>query len=90
MDRSEYVKLTAAKAIGRKVRLLKEVRNGDFVIPAGSICTIGYKLGGFNLVGPKCELCGVQVKVTKVPHAYVQLVDEDEHFIPEESQGRGG
>ena len=76
MDRAEYVALTNVKAIGRQVRLIKEVRNGTFIIPAGSICTIGFKQGGFNLVGPVCDSCGVQVKVSKVPHSYVQLVDE--------------
>lgn len=89
MTPGEYKSLRIHEAIGRNVRLLREVRNGDLIIPADSICTIAWKRsGGFNLVGPKCELCGIQVKVEAVPCAYVQLVDEEGHYTPEEIQGR--
>ncbi len=78
MTPEEYKSLTVAKAIGRKVRLLREVTNGDMIIPEHTVCTIAFRRNGcFNLVGPKCELCGIQVKVSDVPFTYVQLVAED-------------
>jgi hypothetical protein len=85
MTPEEYKALPVSEAIGRNVRLLREVRNGDLIIPEGTVCTIAFKHnGGFNIVGPKCELCGVQVKVADVPRSYVRLT------IPEELISPGG
>jgi hypothetical protein len=32
------------------------------------------KFGGFEIEGPKCECCGVQVRMTKVDPEYLGLL----------------
>ena len=74
MKQSQYNRLRAWEVKGRKVRLTAEVANRLVIIPAGAICTITQKYGGFNIEGPACSSCGVQAVVSKVHPSKVELL----------------
>lgn len=74
MTYDQYTKTTDKVFVGQKVRLKREMKNGRMVIPAGSICTITRKFGGFNLNNSPCEHCGVRIRITRVPYQDVDLI----------------
>lgn len=74
MDRKMYRYLTDAQFRGRKVKSRFEMRNGRFVIPAGTIFTIVKKFGGFSLISDSCPTCGVAVSISKVQPFDIDLI----------------
>jgi nitrite reductase/ring-hydroxylating ferredoxin subunit len=69
-----YKKLTAKDLVGRKVKTNVELENRLQVIPAGTICTIDKKDGGFSLTSAACPHCGVKICIGKVPPQDVELL----------------
>jgi len=74
MDAKTYETTTEKSFMGRKVRTLVKMQNSLLVIPEGSTCKITRKFGGFNLIADPCEHCGVQIRITRVPHRDVELI----------------
>jgi hypothetical protein len=74
VSRKEYEGKTEAEWKGVAVRTLRELRNGVVVIPAGTICRIYRKQGGFALETDPCKCCGVRVLIGKVPFYHVSVV----------------
>ena len=54
MDSNAYNWMTNAHLAGRPIRTLVKMRNGQFVIPAGSTAVIERKFNGFDLVFGPC------------------------------------
>ena len=63
---------------GLKVKLLREVQNSLYNIPAGTICTVLRNWGGLRLAAPKCPQCGVSIFITHIPEGDVVIVGERE------------
>lgn len=61
-----YRRCTLAQLKGRKVKTLRELRNGYLTIPKGAELTIVGKHSGYGLRGDPCPQCGVQVHISKV------------------------
>jgi len=49
---------------GRKVKTKVEMRNGYFVIPAGTIMTIKHTGPVKYLIGEPCKCCGIAPKIS--------------------------
>jgi len=60
--------------VGARVVLLKPIENGKHKIPQGAVATVERSYGGLTLVVDPCDLCGVSVRITKVPESSVALV----------------
>ena len=73
---SEYKKHTRKFFLGRKVKLLREIRNcsGQYAL-AGTICEITDKFGGFGLKVPPCSH-GLGLYISKVAPCDVELLDD--------------
>ena len=63
---SEYERTTAAKAVGRRVRTLADLRSAWCRIPAGAVLTVTAKRNGYTIEGQPCLACGVTVIMVKV------------------------
>jgi len=65
--------------IGKKVRTLKDIQNGRYKIPKGTIFEIEGKYGGFDLRGlevcPHCNI-GLKIYISKVEPTNLELIDE--------------
>lgn len=70
-----YQRRTEAWFRGKRVRTLRELRNGYTVIPKGAVLTITRKSSGFLLEGDPCEHCGVRIRISKVSPCEVELVE---------------
>jgi hypothetical protein len=79
MTTEEYRAMTEKQFLTREVRTLTKMQNGIMVIPKGSVCSITRKYQGFNLTGPPCNCCGVQIRITRVSWRDVELIQEAEH-----------
>ncbi|MCJ7424977.1 hypothetical protein MUP01_12035 [Candidatus Bathyarchaeota archaeon] len=75
VTRKEYEGKTESEWKGVTVRTLRELRNGYLAIPAGKICRIYRKRGGFTLETEPCKCCGVRVLIGKVPSCDVTVVE---------------
>lgn len=63
--------------VGRRVRVKRELRNGNMVVSPGAIATVTQFYRGLRLESEPCEHCGVGVSITQVPeHAVDLLVDK--------------
>lgn len=63
---------------GRRVRLRASMQTPAGTLPAGAICTVEPHNGrGFQLAGPRCDCCGVQLRAAGVPEDAVELVEEE-------------
>lgn len=60
---------------GKSVRALRELRNGSYSIPAGTVLEIDDKRGGFSLITPRCSSCGIRVFITRVQPEAVELAE---------------
>ena len=76
MDYPEYRRLRRKDVVGRRVRLLQTVRTGLYEIPAGTICRIENKRQGYSLITEGCATCQIKARIDKVPHYYVELIEE--------------
>jgi hypothetical protein len=56
------------------VRTNRVLRNGWMEIPAGTLCRITDKRGGFKLETEPCKCCGVRVYISKVLPEDVDVV----------------
>lgn len=74
MDANTYRKNTEKYFMGKKVRTLREMKNGLMIIPAGIICEITRKFKGFKLTSEPCKHCGVRVRISEVPFCDVELI----------------
>jgi hypothetical protein len=74
MTTREYKNYTQAQLIGRKVKALRELKNGYSIAPAGIILTITGKQNGIHAVGPRCKSCGVAVYFKKIEPAALELL----------------
>lgn len=63
--------------VGARVRTRVDLHNGWGIIPAGTIMTVEYKRGGFSLVGPTCECCGLAPSISRVRPERVDWVADD-------------
>lgn len=70
----EYARKNEAYWKLQKVRTLREIETWRMTIPAGTICKITRKMGGFSLNVEACPKCGVVVHVRKIPPHYVELI----------------
>lgn len=75
IGRKEYARRTDAYFRNLKIRTLRELRNENTVIPAGTIMRITCKMSGFTLQSGHCQSCGVAVLISKVPPEDVEIVD---------------
>lgn len=63
---------------GRRVRLTQEVTTGGgLCAPAGTICVVEDKFGGWSLQTPKCDHCGVSFRVRGVDRSSFVVLEED-------------
>lgn len=60
--------------VGRKVRTRRELRNGIFSIPLGTVCTVSYNHSGLSLNTDPCGSCGVRLFISKVSESDVELL----------------
>lgn len=60
--------------VGRQVRTLRELRNGNENIRVGTVLTVKENRGGLHLVSERCPHCGVSVYIRGVPEWHVQLL----------------
>lgn len=75
MNAKTYKKNTEKFFLGKKVRTLMQMQNGNMVIPEGAVCTITRKYQGFDLESAPCKCCGVQVLISRVPRRDVELIE---------------
>lgn len=75
MKRSYYNKTTEEDFLGKKVKTLSVLKNGNYEVAKGSVLTIERKHGGFSLLCEACEHCKVRIFITKVQPEDVELVD---------------
>ena len=64
--------------VGRKVRLLKELKNGTTIFPAGAEGTIDHIYGGLEILFEnRCHAChfGERVWISRVPLKDVELAE---------------
>lgn len=73
ITQSDYNRRTDKQWRGVKVRALRPLDNGWITIPAGTICTIDGKFGGFSLRTDRCNCCGVTIRISRVPHDAVEI-----------------
>ena len=61
---------------GQQVRILREMRNYNMVLPAGTLAVVECAKGGIGLklTAEPCKCCGVQVSIRKVSTKDVELV----------------
>lgn len=59
---------------GRKVRTLRDLRNGWGVIPAGTVFEVRENWAGLNLLGDRCTCCGLRASINRVPEHDVELL----------------
>lgn len=62
--------------VGRKVRTVVMMRNGNMEIPIGTVCEVTYNRGGLTLKTEPCDCCGVAIYITRVPERDVRLLME--------------
>jgi len=60
--------------VGRKVKTLRELRNGNTLVPAGTVMEVSRNHSGLWLMTDGCSHCGVRVFITKVPMSDVELM----------------
>lgn len=75
----EYRKHPESYWKGKKMITLREMRNGNFVIPQGTIMEIDKKYQGFSLRKiDTCEKCGIGkiIHITKVEPMAIMLKGE--------------
>lgn len=65
--------------IGRKVRALRALSNGNLAIPEGKILTVKRYWKGLTLVTDGCPNCGVRLFITRVSEHDVELLPIIEH-----------
>lgn len=78
VTRQEYKVKTEKEWKGVTVRTRCDLRNGYLAIPAGTLCKIYRKRGGFALETEPCKCCGVRVLIGKVPFDEVTVVEGSE------------
>ena len=81
-----YRKYNSSYWTGKTVRTTRILRNGNIEIPAGTICQILGKSGGFTLKTEPCRCCGVSVFIRKVGPEAVDLVTVPEDAVPKETE----
>lgn len=65
---------------GKKVRLIKEIKNGCEIMPKGAIMEIRGKRSGFELYSEvQCPCCGYGTRheISRVSPSKLELVKED-------------
>ena len=62
--------------IGKRVRSLRDFRNGVATLPAGTIFKVLGKQSGFALASERCECCGLSILINKVTSEAVELMQE--------------
>lgn len=67
MTNRDYQRWNEREWKRHQVRTLRELTNGNMAIPAGTVCRITGKFGGFALRTEPCSACGVAVNISKVP-----------------------
>jgi hypothetical protein len=72
----EYLTRTEDEWLGRRVRSRVILSNRWTTMPAGTFYTITRKFAGFALKTDPCPHCGVEHKITKVPHHYLETEDD--------------
>lgn len=75
---SWYEQHTENQLRGRQVRARRELRNGTFIIPSGSVGTISRKFGGLNVDFAACTHCGMRPRITRVPASALDLLPPQE------------
>ena len=73
----KYRSVTESNWIGRKVKTLRELQNGNVVIPKGFVLVISRKHGGFGLEAVEtCDKCGIgrKIYITKVQPTALELI----------------
>lgn len=61
---------------GKRVRLVRELRNGWVTLPAGYIGTITVQSrGSLSFVGQPCSCCGVKPHMSKIGYFDVELAE---------------
>ena len=76
----QYRRITEKNWMGRKVKLLREIRIREQIFPAGMIFTIRRKYKGFNLYAEStCPHCGVGKRywIHHVNPTDLQLIEEE-------------
>jgi len=76
VTRKEYEAKREKEWVGVTVRTRRDLRNGFVAIPAGTLCKIYRKQGGFALETEPCKCCGVRVLIGKVPFDDVAVVED--------------
>jgi hypothetical protein len=77
LDGGGTVEMKVDDLHGRKVRTLREMSNGNYHIPAGTIVEVsGTWRSGVSLKSPACGHCGVAVYISHVHRDSVALVNE--------------
>ena len=56
---------------GVRIRTTKELRNMQFVVPAGSLGTVSHVSRGLALQMDRCPHCGASVYITRVNYSDV-------------------
>ena len=79
ITRIEYLQKKEEFWIGKKVRTLREMRNGWVIIPVGTILKIRRKYQGFTLeaveICPHCKI-GNRLDISRVSPEALELVEE--------------
>ncbi len=60
--------------IGRRVRALRALSNGNLTVPPGKILTVARNWKGLELVSDPCPHCGVKIRITRVSVHSVELL----------------
>ncbi len=78
MTDKEYKKHTTDFFVGKKVRLLRELKNngGQYAVE-GTVCTVTGKFGGFILKVPPCSH-GLGLYISRVEPGAVELLEDDD------------
>lgn len=69
----------------KKVKVITKVKmqNGFMEIPAGTVCRIVQKYGGFSLKSEPCGKCGIRVFISRVQPENVEVLQEKPwHYMP--------
>lgn len=74
MNRKEYTRVTDEQIKGREAYTKMPLENGAGRIDVGTRVTITRKFKGFAIETPKCEHCGTQIKMTRVPPQDLDLI----------------
>ena len=78
MTDAEYRRMTGKRLKGRRVRLLRPVRNHYLTVPAGTVAVIEGKFNGLSLKTEPCPTCGAGLFVQRVSHTAVELLPESD------------